>query len=89
MVKIKICGIMRTEDCDCLNECLPDCAGFIFAEKSRRYITPETAKKFRQKLDKRIKTVGVFLDADIETVVKTADMGIIDVVQLHGNRTTM
>ena len=84
MVKIKICGIMRTEDCDCLNECLPDCAGFIFAPKSRRYITPETAAGFRDKLDKRIKTVGVFLNEDIETVCRIADSGIINAVQLHG-----
>jgi phosphoribosylanthranilate isomerase len=87
MTKIKICGIMRECDCDCLNEFLPDYAGFIFVEGRRRCISPETAAKFREKLDKRIKTVGVFLDDDIERIGGIADMGIIDMIQLHGQET--
>lgn len=84
MVKIKICGIMREQDCDCLNELLPDCAGFIFAPKSRRYITPETALAFRERLDRRIKTVGVFVNEDIDLICDIARSGVIDAVQLHG-----
>lgn len=85
--KIKICGIMRDEDCDSLNELMPDFAGFVFAKGRRRYILPETARRFREKLDKRIKTVGVFLNEDIETVLSIAKSGIIDAVQLHGSET--
>lgn len=84
MCKIKICGIMREQDCDVLNEVLPDLAGFIFWEKSRRYITPETALRFRERLDKRIKTVGVFVDEAPENIAKIAASGAIDVIQLHG-----
>ena len=84
MCKIKICGIMREQDCDVLNEVLPDLAGFIFWEKSRRYITPETALRFRERLDKRIKTVGVFVDDAPENIAKIAASGAIDVIQLHG-----
>lgn len=87
MTKIKICGIMREADCDCLNEYLPDCAGFIFVEGRRRCISPETAAKFRERLDRRIMTVGVFLDDSIDRICSIADMGIIDVIQLHGNET--
>ena len=87
MTKIKICGIMRDCDCGFLNEALPDYAGFIFVEGRRRCISPETAAGFREKLDRRIKTVGVFLDDDIERIVKIAGMGIIDMVQLHGRET--
>ncbi len=60
--KIKICGIRREEDCGYLNELKPDLAGFIFWEKSRRYITPETALKLRGLIDKSIRTLGVFVD---------------------------
>jgi Phosphoribosylanthranilate isomerase len=84
MCKIKICGIMREQDCDVLNEVLPDLAGFIFWEKSRRYIMPETALRFRERLDKRIKTVGVFVDEAPENIAKIAASGAIDVIQLHG-----
>ena len=87
MPKIKICGIMREQDCDCLNETLPDLAGFIFWEKSRRCITPDTALKFRERLDRRIKTVGVFVDEDIDTICDIARSGAIDVIQLHGTET--
>lgn len=85
MVKIKICGIMEEQTCDVLNEVLSDYAGFIFAEKSRRYITPETACRLREKLDRRIQTVGVFVDEDIDTVCSIARTGAIDAIQLHGN----
>ncbi len=85
MCKIKICGIMREEDCDALNGLLPDYAGFIFAPKSRRYITPDTALAFRGRLDRRIQTVGVFVDEDIDVICDIARSGAIDAVQLHGS----
>ena len=37
------------------------------------------------KLDKRIKTVGVFVDASIDEIVKLVNDQIIDLVQLHGD----
>ena len=85
MTKIKICGIMREEDCEILNELLPDLAGFILWEKSRRCITPQTAVKLRKRLDGRIKTVGVFVDEEPEKILETAASGAINVIQLHGN----
>ncbi len=85
MVKIKICGIMEEHTCDVLNEMLPDYAGFIFAKQSRRYITPETALKFRERLDRKIKTVGVFVNEDIDTICDITRTGAIDVIQLHGD----
>ncbi len=87
MCKIKICGIMRDQDCDVLNEVLPDLAGFIFWNKSRRCITLDTALRFREKLDRRIKTVGVFVDETPERIAEIAATGAIDVIQLHGHET--
>ncbi len=85
MTRVKICGIMREQDCDTLNELMPDCTGFIFAKDRRRYISPETAQKFKERLDKRIKTFGVFVDEDIDEIVRIAGTGILDVIQLHGS----
>ena len=45
MSKIKICGLRRVEDIEYVNEFLPDYAGFVFAKKSKRYVTPEQAKE--------------------------------------------
>ena len=81
---VKICGLSREEDIDAVNELLPDYIGFVFWPKSKRYVDYAKAKELKDKLDKRIKAVGVFLDEDIDKVAELVDKGIIDIVQLHG-----
>jgi phosphoribosylanthranilate isomerase len=83
-MKIKICGIRRIEDVLYLNEFKPDFAGFVFAP-SKRIVTFEEAKKLREALDKDIKTVGVFVNGEVEFVRRLAEEKIIDIIQLHGD----
>ena len=83
--RIKICGLMTEDDVYACNEYRPEYVGFMFYEKSRRYITPETASRFREILDPSIRVVGVFVDAPASDVAKIANLGIIDIVQLHGS----
>lgn len=85
MTKIKICGISRLCDVDILNELRPDYTGFVFAERSRRYVSPETASQLRTALDKSIKAAGVFVNADISLISELYRDGTIDLVQLHGS----
>ena len=40
MIKIKMCGLRREIDIEYANSLLPDFIGYVFAEKSKRYITP-------------------------------------------------
>lgn len=87
MTKIKLCGIMRICDIDALNETLPEYAGFVFAKKSHRYITPDTARLLRQRLDPSVSAVGVFVDEKPEIIAGLLDSGIIDLAQLHGSET--
>ena len=84
MTKIKLCGMMRSQDIDYVNELLPDYAGFILVQGLRRSIKPELAYEFSSKLDKRIKAVGVFIDDDLDYVTRFVKDGVIDIVQLHG-----
>lgn len=84
-VQIKICGIRRAEDCSYINEARPDYAGFIFWDKSFRYVDMRQAYELRKQTDDRIKTVGVFVNEVPELVYGIAKAGIISVVQLHGN----
>ena len=86
MVKIKVCGLKRPEDIDYVNELKPDYIGFVFA-KSKREVTLEQAKGLAEKLDKDIKTVGVFLNRDIEEVKTIAAAVKLDVLQFHGDET--
>ena len=75
---------MRSKDIEYVNEFMPDYIGFVFA-KSKRQIDFDTAKRLKEKLDKSIKTVGVFVDEDIETIARIANEGVIELVQLHGS----
>ena len=85
MTKIKMCGMCRIEDIEYANKILPEFVGYIFWEKSRRFITPEKAESFTEILDKRINPVGVFINADIEYISDIAERKIINIIQLHGN----
>lgn len=85
MTKVKMCGLSRMEDIEYANEVLPEFIGFVFAPKSRRYVSFEQAKKLRGELDYRIAAVGVFVDEDIENIVRLVKDEVIDMVQLHGS----
>ena len=83
--KIKMCGLSRPVDIAFANEVKPDFIGFVFAEKSSRYITPEKAAELAAKLDKSIVPVGVFVDSDFEEIMHTVNLGAVRIAQLHGN----
>lgn len=85
MTKIKLCGLTRPCDIEYVNGLLPEYIGFVFAPKSKRYISSEDAEQLRIKLDSRITPVGVFVDEEIRVVSDLVRRKIIDVVQLHGN----
>ncbi len=85
MVKVKFCGIKRIEDIDICNELKSDYIGFVFYDKSKRYIKPIDAKVLKGNLDKNILAVGVFVNEEINKIVEIVNEGIIDLVQLHGD----
>lgn len=84
MTKIKICGLKTLEDIVIVNKYLPEYAGFVFAA-SKRQVSDEQAKKLKKQLDKRIQTVGVFVNEPQEHIISLYEQGMIDVVQLHGD----
>jgi len=84
MTRIKICGIRSGADIDCLNELLPDYAGFVFA-KSRREVRLKEAGELIGCMDSCIGRVGVFQDQELEMVRHYAECLRLDVIQLHGN----
>ena len=86
-VKIKFCGIKNPEDIEAVNRIRPEYIGFVFWEKSRRYVTSEAAAELKAKLDPAIQAVGVFVDEDPGVVEKLLGEGLIDLAQLHGQET--
>lgn len=85
MTKIKLCGLTRPCDIEYVNGLAPEYIGFVFAPKSKRYITPEKAQQLRKILDGRITPVGVFVDENIDVIADLVKREIIDAVQLHGD----
>lgn len=85
MIKIKMCGLRRDTDIEYANRLLPDYIGYVFAKKSRRYISPEQAAVLTEMLDSRIIPVGVFVDSPVGDVINLAESGIIKIAQLHGS----
>ena len=83
MAKIKICGLKRLEDIEIINKYKPDYIGFVFAD-SKRKVTHELASQMKENLDSSIISVGVFVDADIDEILKLYNDDVIDIAQLHG-----
>lgn len=84
MTKIKLCGLKRECDITYANELLPEYIGFVFWQKSKRYVTPSQAALLRKQLNPKITPVGVFVDEAPERIADLVKQNIIEVVQLHG-----
>jgi phosphoribosylanthranilate isomerase len=82
--RIKICGITRYEDAKAAASIGADAVGFIFYEKSPRFIAPEAAAAIIAQLPPFISRVGVFVDEHPERVIAIARTAGIDTLQLHG-----
>jgi len=62
MTWVKICGITNVEDALAAAEAGADALGFVFYEKSPRYVDPGTAAAITQQVTVKIERVGVFVD---------------------------
>ena len=83
--ELKICGLKRLEDIIAVNRHGADYAGFVFFEKSKRYVDPYKANELISLLRADIKPVGVFMDEPLDNVVRIARISGVELVQLHGH----
>ncbi|MGK9367750.1 phosphoribosylanthranilate isomerase [Melioribacter sp. Ez-97] len=86
-MRIKICGITNIEDAFATYGEGVDALGFIFYEKSQRYIEPGEASNIIRKLPPFITAVGVFVNTSADEINRIAEAAGINMIQLHGEET--
>ena len=82
-IKIKLCGLRDKESF--LASSGAQYIGFVFYQKSPRFINALEAKKLRHYINDNQKLVGLFVDADLNLINHITETLRLDIIQLHGN----
>ena len=83
MVKVKICGMTNLEDCLAAVDLGVDFIGFVFYKQSRRYVAPERVRDISEKINGRVKTVGVFVEETENEIDRLVDFCHLDFAQVY------
>ncbi|HEV3002345.1 MAG TPA: phosphoribosylanthranilate isomerase [Solirubrobacteraceae bacterium] len=85
MTRVKLCGITSVEDARMCAEHRPWALGLIFVPRSPRRAKLGVAVEVAAELRRRAEIVGVFENATLDHVARTADHVGLSIVQLHGD----
>ncbi len=85
MTWVKICGITSLEDALVAVDAGADAVGFVFYEKSPRYVTVEMVREIVKRLPEQVEKVGVFVNDSGETMEEVATEAGLTAMQVHGD----
>lgn len=85
MLKVKICGLTNLDDTKLACKLGADAVGFIFYNKSPRFVAPEKIRDVLDKIPTSVVRVGVFVNHPIESVRSLCEELSLDFAQLHGD----
>jgi len=83
--RIKICGITNLADAQAAVEAGADALGFIFYEKSPRFVPLKTAAEISKQLPPFVMRVGVFVNAPEDFVLRAIAECNLTMLQFHGD----
>ena len=84
-IQIKICGINSNQSAEACNGA--DFIGFVFYQKSPRFVTAFEAKEISKYLQTNLKKVGLFVNSEINLIKHISEFVNLDIIQLHGTET--
>lgn len=82
-MKVKICGITSFEDAMIAIDAGADALGFVFYEKSSRYVEPKKAKEIISQLPPFVEKVALFVNEDSATINRISKESGATLAQLH------
>jgi len=82
-LRVKICGITNYDDAMYASEAGADALGFVFYEKSPRFISFEESAKIIEQLPPFISKVGLFVEHSKEQIEEGFRLSGIDIAQIH------
>ena len=83
--RIKVCGITRLEDALAASSLGVDAVGFVFYDRSPRYIEPMKAAAIIRKLPPFVSAVGLFVNPEQAFIDEVLSLCPLGVIQLHGD----
>lgn len=86
-VDVKICGLSDAESVDAAIDGGADYLGFVFFEKSPRYVAPTLVAELVEDVPEEVRKVGLFVDPDDAFLDQVLTHVRLDYLQLHGNET--
>jgi phosphoribosylanthranilate isomerase len=84
-VRIKICGITRTEDAEATIALGAEMIGLNFYPPSPRHLTIDRAREIRHAIGRRAIVIGVFVNADRDYINEHLRELDLDMIQFHGD----
>jgi len=87
MTRIKICGLTREADVDAAVEAGADAIGFVFYDKSPRYVSPARAAELARRLPPFVTPVGLFVNASDQQLAAGLTALPNMLIQFHGDET--
>jgi phosphoribosylanthranilate isomerase len=83
MTWVKICGMTNLEDALVAVDAGADAVGFVFYEKSPRYVTVDRVRQVCEKLPKGVEKVGVFVGGSSEGIAEAIQRSGLDIAQIY------